>query len=226
MGYARPTQGDIKRQITLPFTKSVTIAYANLRVRFSRSLVTIGSLMLAVSFLSFVLLKLDIATGLFRHGSEDISRLLTQQGFTLDMHSQEAQSGPKERWIAILSLLVCTVGIINAQLMSVTERFREIGIYKCLGALDGMILRLFLLEAGMMGITGAFTGSLLGLCFAIGNGLLTYGEQSLLCLNVIDAVYSITLAISTGVFLSFLGVLYPALLAARMRPIVALKAEH
>jgi len=52
----------------------------------------------------------------------------------------------------ILSLLVCAVGIVNAQLMAVTERFREIGTMKCLGALDRFVLRLFILEAGMQGL--------------------------------------------------------------------------
>jgi putative ABC transport system permease protein len=52
-------------------------------------------------------------------------------------------STAKQRWIIILSLLVCVVGIVNAQLMAVTERFREIGTMKCLGALDRFVLRLF-----------------------------------------------------------------------------------
>jgi putative ABC transport system permease protein len=61
------------------------------------------------------------------------------------------------------------VGIVNAQLMAVTERFREIGTMKCLGALDRFILRLFLLEAGMQGVVGAMAGAMMGAMFSLVN---------------------------------------------------------
>ena len=47
-----------------------------------------------------------------------------------------------------MSLLVCTVGITNSMLMAVTERFKEIGTMKCLGALDSFVVVLFMLESG------------------------------------------------------------------------------
>ena len=75
-------------------------------------------------------------------------------------------STAKQRWIVFLSLLVCVVGIINAQLMSVTERFREIGTLKCLGALDRFIVRIFVIEATMQGLAGGIIGALLGVLVA------------------------------------------------------------
>ena len=55
-------------------------------------------------------------------------------------------------WITVFSLLVTVIGIANALLMSVTERFREIGTMKCLGALSGFIRRLFVIESTIIGL--------------------------------------------------------------------------
>ncbi|GEM_PF-2335967 len=65
-------------------------------------------------------------------------------------------------WLVILSLLVCVVGITNSMLMSVTERIREIGTMKCLGALDGFIVKLFVIESSLHGIFGTMVGVILG----------------------------------------------------------------
>jgi ABC-type lipoprotein release transport system permease subunit len=64
----------------------------------------------------------------------------------------------RETWLVIMSLLVCAVGITNSMLMAVTERFREIGTMKCLGALDLFVVELFLLESGLMGVIAAAAG--------------------------------------------------------------------
>ena len=216
---------EIRRQIVLPLGKSAEIAFKSLKVRFFRSLITAGSLSLAVAFLAFVLVNLDVANGFYLHGGEEAALQLRELGYDIAPEAGVYASA-KERWIVILSLLVCTVGIINAQLMSVTERFREIGIYKCLGALDSIILRLFLLEACMMGLAGALGGALLGLCFAFANGLVQFGLPALGNLNLLAVCLSLVKAVGAGVILSLIGVFYPALIAARMRPIVALSAEH
>ena len=65
-------------------------------------------------------------------------------------------------WLVVMSLLVCTVGITNSMLMAVTERFKEIGTMKCLGALDKFVVTLFILESGMMGIVASLLGWVVG----------------------------------------------------------------
>ncbi|MFV0422414.1 ABC transporter permease [Oleidesulfovibrio sp.] len=214
-----------KRQIVLPFSKSVEIAWRNLRVRFFRSLITTGSLVLAVAFLAFVLINLNIATGLAQHGDADMLRTLYRAGFDVDNASGTVQAGAKDRWIIILSLLVCAVGIVNAQLMSVTERFREIGIMKCLGALDSMILRLFLLEAAMQGMAGSVAGAVTGLLAGVTSGLMRFGTDAVVLMPWSDVLLSLAQATATGLALSLAGVLYPAIVAARMRPVVAMRAD-
>lgn len=225
-GAAAAQDKSIDRLITLPFAKSLEISFKSLRVRFFRSMITVSSLVLAVSFLSFVLVNLDMAVGFLREGGEEAARALSQAGYDVDLADGSVTMSAKERWIIILSMLVCTVGIINAQLMSVTERFSEIGVMKCLGALDSMVLRLFLLEAAMQGIVGALAGALLGCFFSLVSETLRFGWGALLNLSLMDMLGSVGLAVLAGCGLSLLGVLYPAWLAARMEPINAIRAEH
>lgn len=216
----------IARQIVLPWGKSFRISFNNLRIRFFRSLITASSLVLAVSFLSFVLVNLDIARGFLANQGAAGIKILLEAGYDVDPKNLTVAASAKEHWIVLLSLLVCTVGIINAQLMSVTERFREIGIMKCLGALDSIVLRLFLLEAAMQGFAGAAVGALLGFAFAMIGGLIRFGFAAWGDISYLDAGLSMLIATAAGLALSLLGVLYPAIVAAKMRPVLAMKAEH
>lgn len=110
--------------------------------------------------------------------------------------------------------------------MAVTERFREIGTMKCLGALDRFILKLFIMEAGMQGLAGALVGALAGAFFSLLNALIQFGVPSLSFLAWTDVIVSMALSTLVGCGLSLLGVLYPAVLAARMQPVEAMRIEH
>lgn len=210
---------DITAQIVLPFSKSFEISLKSLKSRFLRNMVTVTSLILAVSFLAYVLTSGDIANGIFKSSDQSLIKALNNAGY-------ETGGSAKERWIVILSLLVCTVGIINAQLMAVTERFREIGTMKCLGALDSFVLRLFLIEAAMQGVSGSILGAIIGTIISLLIGLLRFGGGALTYLSPAAASVSVLFSIGTGFGLSLLGVLYPAYIAAKMRPIEALRVEE
>jgi hypothetical protein len=221
------TTGDqVARQVVLPFRKSVEIAFKSIRTRFFRSLITTLSLVLAVSFLSFVNVGTDMANGLLATGDPAVHQRLTTAGYDIGPRDISVGSSPKQRWIVILSLLVCVVGIVNAQLMAVTERFREIGTMKCLGALDRFILRLFVLEAGMQGLAGAAIGAAAGGLFAVLNAWIAFGTQALRVLPAGSVLSSILWATLVGIALSLLGVLYPAAVAARMQPVEAMRVEQ
>src|SRR5207249_10667555 len=84
----------------------------------------------------------------------------------------------QHRWLIGMALLVAFVGILNAMLMSVTERFREIGTMKCLGALDGFIVKLFLIESLFQGVVGTIIGVLVGLSLALISAAATYGHDA------------------------------------------------
>jgi len=218
--------GRVQRQVVLPFLKSVEIAWNSIRVRFFRSLITTLSLVLAVSFLSFINVSNDIADGMLATGSVQLRQELIRSGYDLEPGITRVESSAKQRWIVILSLLVCVVGIVNAQLMAVTERFREIGTMKCLGALDRFILRLFLLEAGIQGLAGSAAGALVGALFALINNLVHFGTAAVATLSWGAVVTTVAAAMGVGCLLSLLGVFYPALVAARMQPVEAMRVEQ
>lgn len=213
------------KQVVLPFIKSVEIAVKSIRVRFFRSLITTMSLILAISFYSYIKINSSVAAHVFLSGDKAAVRTLITLGYDPATSADAGQSDPKERWILFLSLLVCVVGIVNTQLMAVTERFREIGTMKCLGALDRFILRLFLIEAALQGILGAAIGALAGALISVAATFIRFGLSALMFINLPDLALILMKSVALGCSLSILGVLYPALLAAKMQPVEAMKGK-
>lgn len=216
----------MSRLVVLPLSKSLEIAYKSIKARFFRSLVTTLTLVLAVSFLAFSQVTIDIADSLLASGDPDMLQALIRCGYDINPGDTSLAASPKQRWIVILSLLVCVVGIINAQLMSVTERFREIGTMKCLGALDRFIVRIFIMEAAMMGLAGAFSGAILGGIVSLLGAWLRFGTSSMTNIPWQTIGGSLAIATFTGIALSLIGVMYPAIMAARMQPVEAMRVEQ
>lgn len=216
----------VHRQVVLPFRKSLEISFQSIRVRFFRSLITTLTLVLAVAFLTFVNVSNDAANGLLAAGDPDLRNALVRAGFDIGPNDVRVDTGPKQRWIVILSMLVCVAGIVNAQLMAVTERFREIGTMKCLGALDRFVMRLFLLEAAMQGMAGALAGAAGGAFFAVLNALAVFGWPALSHFPMGDSMVSVIKSLVAGCALSLLGVIYPAWVAAKMAPVEAMRVEQ
>ncbi len=216
----------MSRLIALPFRKSLEIAFQSIRVRFFRSLVTTTSLVLAVAFLCFMRASNDFAQALLNSGDINSYQILVKAGYDVSIGTEVIASSAKQRWIVTLSLLVCIVGIINAQLMSVTERFREIGTMKCLGALDRFIVRLFVLEALMQGLAGSCAGAILGVVSATISSTFTFGTSIFTSFPWGALFYSMILSVIVGTSLSLIGVIYPAILAARMQPVEAMRLEQ
>ena len=124
--------------------------------------------------------------------------------------------------IAGISLLVGGIGIMNIMLVSVTERTREIGIRKAMGAKRRDILSQFLVEAVLLSLTGGIIG------VALGYGITYFFDGVALGSQNLDMVFSsdvaiLATAVSGGIGL-FFGI-YPAMQAARLHPIEALRHE-
>jgi len=117
--------------------------------------------------------------------------------------------------VAAISLLVGGIGVTNVMLVSVTERTKEIGIRKALGATRGAILGQFLAEAATLTLLGGLLGVAAAL---IGANYEIYGTMPV----VLD--YSIPLALGVSVAIGVFFGVYPAGRAAAMRPIQALRA--
>ena len=216
----------MKRLDKLPTNISFGIALKSIRARFFRSLITTLSLVLAVAFLSFTLLSDDIAQSLLVHGDSSIVSKLTRLGYDINPADQSVATSPKQRWIVFLSLLVCVVGIVNAQIMSVTERFRGIGTMKCLGALDGFVVKIFIIEAGLQGLAGSLAGTMVGIAASSLMAVSRFGMMSISSVSWSAMMNSAATAILVGTCLSLLGALYPAFLAARMQPVEAMRVEQ
>lgn len=120
--------------------------------------------------------------------------------------------------IAAISLLVGGIGIMNIMLVSVTERTREIGVRKSLGARTKDILTQFLIEAMILSVIGGIIGTLLGLGIA-GIGMLILGVD--LVVQVSAVVLAVLFSAAVGLFFG----LFPARKAARLDPIEALRYE-
>ncbi len=133
--------------------------------------------------------------------------------------------GPRMTWLVLVSLLVCAVGITNAMLMSVTERFREIATLKCLGALDGFIMCLFLLEAALLGLAGGLVGGLAGSVVGFGRMAFQFGGLLWVAFPVGPWLISGLLAILAGMLLAAVAGVYPSYLAARLAPMEAMRIE-
>ncbi len=118
--------------------------------------------------------------------------------------------------VAAISLLVGGIGVMNIMLVSVTERTREIGIRKAVGARRSDILTQFLTEAVLVSLIGGLTGVLLGV---LGSQFEIAGVHPAI------ATYSIFLAFGAAVLTGLFFGTYPAGRAARLRPIEALRFE-
>jgi len=143
-----------------------------------------------------------------------------------EMKQKAKQETFRRSWIVIISLLVTVIGITNALLMSVTERFKEIGTMKCLGALSSFIRQMFLIESALIGIAGSFLGALVGALFPMVTYGFTLGFGLVFsAMNYPMLLFMALLAIIAGTFLAIVAAIYPATVASKMVPAMALRSN-
>ena len=165
-------------------------------------MVTASGILLGIAFLSYV------ATNLLSNpaaGADERARMI---------------------WLVVMSLLVSTVGIVNSMLMSVTERFREIGTMKCLGAPDNFVVTLFFVEAVMVGLVASFAGWLVGCLGAfIQNGVSVGFHRTAQSIGLAHACELMGGCVIVGAVITLIATIAPAGRAAVMPAAAALRTE-
>ena len=207
----------IGQQIELPFSESLRISYQSLMIRFGRSVITTAGITLGIAFLIFVVISNEVS-------------LSTSAGSTSEQimdlgEEKETGISTKDKWLIIMSLIVCVVGITNAMLMSVTERFREIGTMKCLGALDHFVVILFLLESGFQGFAGALIGALIGLIASLLMSFANFGLDMFMDFPLLRIFLWLLGGCFLGMVLAVLGAAFPAWSAAKLPPAEAMRTD-
>lgn len=185
---------------TLKLRPSVVLAMSisSLRLRITRSLLTMLTIATSAAFMMFLL-------------------TMARSGDATDQQS----------WVLMmaLSLVVSAAGVLNTMLMSVTQRYREIGTMKCLGALDSFVLLSVLLEAAILGLIGAIGGVAIGAAMSVALAAADHGAA---CLSVVrmDGLLWKTLAVfGVGMALTTFGASVPAWIASKMPPMDAMRGE-
>ena len=214
---------EMQRQTKLPLRRVIKISWKNIRVRWWRSMLVTCGIVLALAFLTYVLYSDALLRYAVERGSPALREVLRESGML--SIAESADSRIQTRWMVGLALLISFVGILNAMVMSVTERFREIGTMKCLGALDSLIIKLYLIESMFQGLGGTLIGILLGLALACFEGLGAYGSETFQLVPLLVLIRIVTTCLLAGVLLSVGGALYPAWVAARMQPVDAMRQE-
>jgi putative ABC transport system permease protein len=120
--------------------------------------------------------------------------------------------------IAVVSLVVGGIGVMNIMLVSVSERVREIGLRKALGARPALIRRQFLTEAGLLGLAGGVVGVVAAVVAAV---VIPHLSSTRIELSTGIALLAVVLSIGIGMLFG----VYPASRAARLTPIDALRSE-
>jgi len=125
--------------------------------------------------------------------------------------------------IAIISLLIGGVGIANTMYTSVLERRRDIGVMKAVGSTNFEILKIFVVESGLLGLVGGIAGAVVGLAFAFG---VSFGANAYLGQELLKVSISYPLLLLAILFSFLIGLisgLAPAFQASQLKPVEALR---
>jgi putative ABC transport system permease protein len=166
--------------------------------------------------------KIEVERALMRkrpNVSDELEfRVFDQTQLTQTSEEQSRANAMLLGGIAVVSLIVGGIGIMNIMLVSVTERTREIGLRKAVGATSSSVLSQFLLEAVLICVAGGVLGIAAGV---VGAKMIAGAEGPPPIVTPMSVVMAFAFSIAVGVFFG----LYPAMRASRLTPIEALRHE-
>ena len=183
------------------------LGYEYIIRRFNRASINIASIALIIAFLSTLLMSDSLYRAYALAGGERLGVETYQY------------------WLMFVAIIVSVVGITNAMLITVFERYREIGTMKCLGAMDRHILLLFLVESIIQGFAGGVAGYLLGLIGAVLSTGFTIGFTAIFMVPIMEVITLLLGSVGLSMVLCGVATLYPAYRAAKLHPVEALSYE-
>jgi ABC-type antimicrobial peptide transport system permease subunit len=174
------------------------MAISSLKVRMSRTFLTTLTITTATAFMMWLLT------------APKSTDLTERQSWTV---------------MLVLCLIVSGVGVLNTMLMSVTQRYREIGTIKCLGGLDSLVLLSTLLESAILGLIGGAAGAVIGSIIALLLALPDFGREVFTHISLPGLPLNALIVFVVGMLFTTLGAAIPAWIAAKMPPIEAMRGE-
>jgi putative ABC transport system permease protein len=194
-----------------PIHQAFLFALQGIRLRLGRMLLVLAGVAVAIAFTNVLLTTNDLLDRL-------PEKVLTE--------SQGLTRVPVFRWLWVaVALLICLAGVLNAIVMSVTERIKEIGTLKCLGSRDIHIVEIFLFESVLLGTLGGVLGAVLGYGAALANFAASVGKQYLTGEMAAAASVNMLWCIAVSAALSLLASVIPVFMAAKVEPAAAMRYE-
>jgi putative ABC transport system permease protein len=195
------------RKVFFTFKDALRLGYEHIIRRLDRAAINVASVALGIAFLSTL--------------------LMTDSLYRAHALAGGARMGVEtyQYWLMFVALVVSVVGITNAMLIAVYERYREIGTMKCLGAMDRHILLLFLVESFIQGAVGGAIGFVTGLIGAVISTGFGIGFDIILLVPPIELLGLLLGSTLLSMILSVAATLYPAFRAAKLNPVEALSYE-
>ncbi|MCK5805444.1 MAG: FtsX-like permease family protein [Lentisphaeria bacterium] len=207
----------------MPWSTAFAVSWSSVRRRFFRSLVAMAGVVMAIALLTYMQVMNNITKALVAANDTILNVRLQEAG--VDIYA--ADSGDRMMMLLItLSLMACLVGILNSMLMSVTERIKEIGTLKCLGALDSFIVRIYFIESSLQGVCGTLLGMVGGLTVAVVMAFANYNVYVFHFFPFMAAAKSSVVSVLIGSLLSVAASILPAYLAAKKQPVDAMRVEE
>ena len=200
--------GEERGRVHFPLSEAFALSLQSVRLRLGRMAIVLAGVGLAVAFMT----ALYVMGGMY----SGIHKLFPQA---------DVSAARFARWWIVVAVLISVAGITNSMLMSVTERIKEIGTMKCLGAVWTHIVQIFLFEAALVGLIGGVAGACVGVLFALMNMMAQFGAEaaSLATTPLIARGVGLGTALSVG--LCLVSSAYPVYFASRIEAAEALRYE-
>lgn len=198
------TGKETTKKVWLSIEETFDLSLKNIRRRPTKTAYNIATIVLGTSFLTFI----TLASIVFRR--------YTEAAISIEAY---------QYWLAFISLLLCVMSITNSMAIAVLERSKEIGIMKCMGALDRHILLLIFTESTIMSLAGGILGFLSGSIIATVTYGLQLGFDVVLKVSFFELLSCFGLSVIVAFAISISASMYPAYKAAKARPSEAFRVE-